>query len=143
MLAADRLGRKNGRGFYRYEDGEEKGVDSEVYADLGLPDPEPGSHPGEEIRRRLVLVMINEAARILGDGIVTGAAAVDLGMIMGTGFPPFRGGLLRFADDQHPRAILERTQALSDSVGARFEPAPVLEDLAASGRTFYQAFGGP
>jgi 3-hydroxyacyl-CoA dehydrogenase/enoyl-CoA hydratase/3-hydroxybutyryl-CoA epimerase len=143
MLAADRLGRKNGRGFYRYEDGEEKGVDSEVYADLGLPDPEPGSHPGEEIRRRLVLVMINEAARILGDGIVTGAAAVDLGMIMGTGFPPFRGGLLRFADDQHPRAILERTRALSDSVGARFEPAPVLEDLAASGRTFYQAFGGP
>lgn len=142
MLEAERLGRKNGRGFYRYEDGEEKGVDAEVYVDLGLPEPSTGSHSGEEIRRRMVLVMINEAARILGDGIVTNAAAVDLGMIMGTGFPPFRGGLLRFADDQHPRAILERTRALAETEGERFEPAPVLEDLAASGRTFYEAFGG-
>jgi len=143
MLEADRLGRKNGRGFYRYEDGEEKGVDPEVYADLDLPDPAAGAHSGEEIRLRLLLVMINEAARILGDEIVTTAAAVDLGMIMGTGFPPFRGGLLRFADEQHPRAILERTRALAESGGERFEPAPVLVELAEDGGTFYEAFAGP
>ena len=142
MLEADRLGRKNGRGFYRYEDGEEKGIDPTVYADLGLGEPTPGSHPSEEIRRRLILVMINEAARILEDGIVTTAAAVDLGMVMGTGFPPFRGGLLRFADDQHPRAILERTRALAEALGERFAPAPVLVELARSGRGFYETFGG-
>jgi 3-hydroxyacyl-CoA dehydrogenase/enoyl-CoA hydratase/3-hydroxybutyryl-CoA epimerase len=142
MLKTDRLGRKNDRGFYRYEDGKEKEVDDEVYADLGLPDPQPGVLNGEEIRRRLVLVMINEAARTLGDGIVARAAEVDLGMIMGTGFPPFRGGLLRFADEQHPRAILERLRGLADSLGERFKPAPVLEELADSGRTFYEAFGG-
>jgi 3-hydroxyacyl-CoA dehydrogenase/enoyl-CoA hydratase/3-hydroxybutyryl-CoA epimerase len=142
MLAAGRLGRKNGRGFYLYEDGKEKEVDESVYADLGLPEPTPDALTGEEIRRRLILVMINEAARILGDGIVARAADVDLGMIMGTGFPPFRGGLLRFADEQHPRAILERTRGMADSLGDRFTPAPVLEELAESGRTFYEAFGG-
>ncbi|HSM03280.1 MAG TPA: 3-hydroxyacyl-CoA dehydrogenase NAD-binding domain-containing protein [Longimicrobiales bacterium] len=142
MLAADRLGRKNGRGFYRYEKGKEAGVDGTVYADLGLPAPTPGAAQEEDVRRRLVLAMINEAARVLGDGIVATAADVDLGMIMGTGFPPFRGGLLRFADDQHPRAILERMQALRAQIGPRFEPAPVLIDLAADNRTFYEAFGG-
>ena len=142
MLAADRLGRKNGRGFYRYEKGKEAGVDGTVYADLGLPAPTPDAAQEEDVRRRLVLAMINEAARVLGDGIVKTAADVDLGMIMGTGFPPFRGGLLRFADDQHPRAILERMQALQAQIGPRFEPAPVLVDLAADNRTFYEAFGG-
>jgi 3-hydroxyacyl-CoA dehydrogenase/enoyl-CoA hydratase/3-hydroxybutyryl-CoA epimerase len=85
--------------------------------------------------------MINEAARILGDGVVETAADVDLGMIMGTGFPPFRGGLLRFADDQHPRAVLERVRSLATAIGPRFAPAPVLVELAAENRTFYEAYG--
>ena len=142
MLAADRLGKKNGRGFYRYEKGKEQGVDEAVYADLGLSAPSPGAVEEEDIRRRLVLAMINEAARILGDEIVETAADVDLGMIMGTGFPPFRGGLLRFADDQHPRAVLERMRALETSIGFRFAPAPVLVELAAENRTFYEAYAG-
>jgi 3-hydroxyacyl-CoA dehydrogenase/enoyl-CoA hydratase/3-hydroxybutyryl-CoA epimerase len=86
--------------------------------------------------------MINEAARILEDGIVDKAGAVDLAMIMGTGFPPFRGGLLRFADTLHPRDLLARTRGFEERLGPRFAPPPLLEDLARRARGFYKSFGG-
>lgn len=139
-----RLGRKGGRGFYTYEKGREKGVDETVYADLGgaAPAKRGGSVSAEEIQRRLVVLMVNEAARALSDGIVATAAELDLAMIMGTGFPPFRGGLLRFADTLHPRGVLDRTLALRDAHGERFAPAPLLEELARDNFAFYEAFGG-
>jgi 3-hydroxyacyl-CoA dehydrogenase/enoyl-CoA hydratase/3-hydroxybutyryl-CoA epimerase len=143
-----RLGRKGGLGFYRYERGRAKGVDPEVYPELALVKDArvKGDARIEElrtsIRRRLVLAMVNEAARALEDGIVASAPAVDLAMIMGTGFPPFRGGLLRFADTLHPRGLLDRLHALQEVVGRRFEPAPLLVQLAREDRTFYQAFPG-
>jgi len=61
---------------------------------------------------------------------------------MGTGFPPFRGGLLRFADSFHLRAVLERAKDLQHEIGDRFAPAPLLEKLARENRSFYGAFGG-
>lgn len=142
LAASGRLGRKGGTGFYTYEKGREKGVDESVYADLGraVPGQRGGLHE-REIRRRLVVQMLNEAARILEEGIVDSAAAIDLAMIMGTGFPPFRGGLLRFADSLHLRAVLERARALQDEVGDRFAPPPLLEQLAREDRGFYEAFG--
>ena len=74
------------------------------------------------------------------------AGDVDVGMIMGTGFPPFRGGLLRFADQEHPRAILERLWELEGSFGARFTPAPVLVERSWAFldqfQGVYDAFGG-
>ncbi len=143
LEATDRLGRKNGRGFYRYEDGKAEGVDESVYTDLGPSVPaERGGIDTGDIRARLVLAMINEAARVLDDGIVASAADVDLGMIMGTGFPPFRGGLLRFADTHHPRSLVERLRALEERVGPRFAPAELLLRLADEDRRFYDAFGG-
>jgi 3-hydroxyacyl-CoA dehydrogenase len=84
--------------------------------------------------------MINEAVRVLDEGIAASAADVDLAMIMGTGFPPFRGGLLRFADAVHPRAVLDRLQKLERTHGARFEPAPLLLRLAHQDRCFYDEF---
>lgn len=143
-----RLGRKGGLGFYRYEKGKEKDVDPGLYAALGLPAPTsskgaPAEDTVREIRRRLVVAMLNEAARILDDGIVTAARDVDLAMIMGTGFPPFRGGLMRFADTLHPRGVLDRVRALQDRYGDRFAPAPLLVRLAETDRSFYQAFPGP
>ena len=145
-----RLGKKGGVGFYRYEGGREKGIDPSIYPELPSV-PTPGSAPGgplagdegeRVVRRRLVLAMINEAARILGDGIAASAADVDLAMIMGTGFPPFRGGLLRFADTLHPRGIVDRLEQLSEEYGPRFEPAPTLVRLASEDRTLYAAFPG-
>jgi 3-hydroxyacyl-CoA dehydrogenase/enoyl-CoA hydratase/3-hydroxybutyryl-CoA epimerase len=86
--------------------------------------------------------MVNEAALVLEDEIVTRAGDVDLAMIMGTGFPPFPGGLLRYADHVHPRVLVERLQAYRDQLGPRFEPAPLLVRLAETGRTFYQVSHG-
>ncbi|MDX1492627.1 MAG: 3-hydroxyacyl-CoA dehydrogenase NAD-binding domain-containing protein [Longimicrobiales bacterium] len=143
----DRLGKKGGRGFYRYEKGKEQGVDDSVYSEL--PSASPGKGPGDlseedrsTIRRRLLLAMINEAARILDDAIVATAQDVDLAMIMGTGFPPFRGGLLRFADTLHTRGILHRLEELHQEHGARFAPAPALERMAERDQTFYDAYPG-
>jgi 3-hydroxyacyl-CoA dehydrogenase/enoyl-CoA hydratase/3-hydroxybutyryl-CoA epimerase len=136
----ERLGRKGGAGFYRYAKGREKGIDERVYDALGSAVPTPKGIAEEEIRNRLVIAMINEAARVLEDEIVTTARDVDLAMIMGTGFPPFRGGLLRFADTKHPRALLDMVQALHGVQGDRFAPAPLLERLASEDRGFYESF---
>ncbi len=138
--ATKRLGKKGGAGFYLYEKGEEKGPDETVYAELGSVIP-PRRDLGEnEIVNRLVLAMVNEAARILEEGVIATASAVDLAMVMGTGFPPFRGGLLRYADSLGPKALLEDSEALQRAHGDRFAPAPVLQRLAASDGRFYRAF---
>jgi len=145
LAASDRLGRKNGLGLYRYDEGTEAGVDESVYEELGLPTPSRGKRDTDgiqEIWARLVLVMVNEAARVLEDRIVSRAGVVDLAMIMGTGFPPFRGGLLRFADTLHPRQVLSRLEALFTQHGPRFEPAPIVRELARTDQGFYEAFGG-
>ncbi|MDE2764669.1 MAG: 3-hydroxyacyl-CoA dehydrogenase NAD-binding domain-containing protein [Gemmatimonadota bacterium] len=134
-----RLGRKGGRGFYLYAAGQTKGFDPTVYADMGQPSRRSTPDPAR-VRDRMVLAMVNEAARILEDGIVNSAADVDLGMVMGTGFPPFRGGLLRYADDRGPKEVLKAIEAFRDSLGPRFRPAPLLTELAKAGETFHGAF---
>ena len=147
IAASGRLGKKGGVGFYTHPKGDGKAtVDASAYAAAGIPRPSGVARPGapgpEEVRDRLVLAMVNEAARTLADGIVSSAADVDLAMIMGTGFPPFRGGLLRYADDLGARALLQRLQAYEAKLGVRFSPAPLLRDLAAGDKTFYAAFPG-
>jgi 3-hydroxyacyl-CoA dehydrogenase / enoyl-CoA hydratase / 3-hydroxybutyryl-CoA epimerase len=120
----DLLGRKGGRGFYNYQDGREKGINEEIYTRLAgaLPE-ERRSFDEQEILDRTLLAMVNEAARILDEGIVTTAGDVDLGMITGTGFPPFRGGLLRWADTLGMDSVRQRLQRLEAAHGARFTPA--------------------
>jgi 3-hydroxyacyl-CoA dehydrogenase / enoyl-CoA hydratase / 3-hydroxybutyryl-CoA epimerase len=86
--------------------------------------------------------MVNEAARTLSDRVVKRAGELDLAMIMGTGFPPFTGGLLRFADSMGLEAIVAYLEDLAHRAGARFEPAPLLRELVEKNRTFYDAFGG-
>jgi 3-hydroxyacyl-CoA dehydrogenase/enoyl-CoA hydratase/3-hydroxybutyryl-CoA epimerase len=81
--------------------------------------------------------MINEAARCLSEKVVSTASEVDLGMIMGTGFPPFRGGLLRYADTIGPKALVDRLRKYQERFGARFEPSPALLERAQSGLLFY------
>jgi len=138
-----RLGKKGGLGFYRYEKGRETGIDETIYDELGSVIAPRRDVPEREVRMRLLVAMINEAARLLDEGIAGSAGDVDLAMIMGTGFPPFRGGLLRFADSLHPRSLLEHARELQGSHGHRFEPAPLLERLATEDRAFYEAFPGP
>jgi len=134
-----RLGRKGGRGFYLYTDRKMKRFDPTVYADMGQPSRR-SRHDPAQVRDRMVLAMVNEAARILEDGIVTSAADVDLGMVMGTGFPPFRGGLLRYADDRGLEQVANTLEGFSDSLGSRFQPSPLLVELTGAGKTFHDAF---
>jgi len=135
VVAAQRLGKKNGKGIYVYE-GREKRLDSEIYSILGVT-PKSGAVANEEILERCILPMINEASRCLEEGIVASASEVDLGMIMGTGFPPFRGGLLRYADTLGAKTIVERLRKYEPRFGARFEPAPALLARAENGQQFY------
>ena len=134
-----RLGRKGGRGFYLYGHGKMKGFDPTVYADMGQSSRRSTPDPAR-VRDRMAFAMVNEAARILEDRIVTSAADVDLGMVMGTGFPPFRGGLLRYADDRGLEEVLKAVRAFAETCGSRFRPAPLLVELAEAGETFHGAF---
>ena len=146
LAESDRLGRKNGRGFYRYQAGgageRARGVDETVYEDLGIGNSDREPPDDDEIRMRLVLCMVNEAARTLADRVARNAGELDLAMIMGTGFPPFRGGLLRFADTMGADATVAYLEDLTTRAGVRFEPAPLLHELATKNRTFYDALGG-
>jgi 3-hydroxyacyl-CoA dehydrogenase/enoyl-CoA hydratase/3-hydroxybutyryl-CoA epimerase len=133
-----RLGAKNQSGFYRYEGRERKDPDPSVYPLLGLhprvEDPDPGL-----IADRMVLPMVNEAARCLEEGVVRTAAELDLALIFGTGFPPFRGGLCRWADQEGLNRILATLERLESAVGERFRPSEELRRTAEAGG-FYARF---
>ncbi|MDT8435887.1 MAG: 3-hydroxyacyl-CoA dehydrogenase NAD-binding domain-containing protein [Gemmatimonadota bacterium] len=133
LIEEGRLGRKNGRGFYRYEDGRSRGADPALTGMLPPAGPEPDA---EEIRRRCLLPMVNEAARALDEEVVASADMLDLAMIFGTGFPPFRGGLLRWADTVGLARVCDDLVRLAEAHGDRFAPAPLLERLAGRNGTF-------
>ncbi|HYN20075.1 MAG TPA: 3-hydroxyacyl-CoA dehydrogenase NAD-binding domain-containing protein [Thermoanaerobaculia bacterium] len=134
-----RLGTKNQSGFYRYEGRERKEPDPTVYTLLGLQprvvDPDPGL-----IADRMVLPMVNEAARCLEEQVVRTAGELDLALIFGTGFPPFRGGLCRWADQEGLPRIIATLERLATSMADRFQPSAALRATAEAGG-FYQRFG--
>lgn len=135
-----RLGKKNGKGFYKYsEDGSKRlEVDETIYESLGLKDPTSPLSAKECIERG-VFAMVNECSRaLIEDKIVETPHEVDLAMIMGTGFPPFRGGLLKYADSVGLTYI--ETQLAEYAVqrnAARLRPANPLKDLAKANKKFY------
>ena len=90
-----------------------------------------------EIVDRVMLAMVNEASRCLQEKVVDSRKHLDMAMILGIGFPPFRGGLLRYADAIGIDKIVERLQYLSHRYGDRFAPSAYLQDLARSHRGFY------
>ena len=139
MIDDGRLGRKAKRGFYLYEDEGKKGkgreVDPAVYR---LLDWKPGEIPDEEIVERCWLQMLNETARCMEEGIITDPADVDIGVIFGFGFPPFRGGLLREADRKGLPWVVSRLEHYAELRGARLEPAKLLRDMARQGESFYK-----
>ncbi len=142
LPAAGRLGAKSGRGFYRYEGQREAVPDPAVYDLLGLA-PRRDHADRAALAERMVLPMVNEAARCLNERLVTSAGDLDLAMILGTGFPPFRGGLCRWADSCGPGGVVERLQALAGAHGPRFEPSAALLETAARGGFFAPSTGAP
>lgn len=137
MLEDKRLGRKNGRGFYLYRDGEKHGPDETVYDLLGV---RPGAPAAPDlVEQRLVYSMLNEAAMAAGEGVVRSARDGDIGAIFGIGYPPFRGGPLRYIDDLGAAAVVQVLRDLEGKFGPRFAPAASLAAMAERGERFYPA----
>ncbi len=130
------LGRKSGTGFYTHP---KKGDPiPNPAADSLRPTSEPSSLSRDEIGRRMVLLMINEAARCLEEKNVNEAGDVDFAMVMGTGFAPFRGGPLRYADHIGPVQLVSELTRLAEDAGPRFRPCERLKEMAANGKHFYE-----
>jgi 3-hydroxyacyl-CoA dehydrogenase / enoyl-CoA hydratase / 3-hydroxybutyryl-CoA epimerase len=91
----------------------------------------------EEIQERVVLQMLNEAIRCLGEGVLRSPRDGDIGAVFGLGFPPFLGGPFRHADAIGTKRLLERMEALRARHGARFEPAPLLVEKGRTGERFH------
>jgi 3-hydroxyacyl-CoA dehydrogenase/enoyl-CoA hydratase/3-hydroxybutyryl-CoA epimerase len=137
IVDAGRLGKKNGKGFYHYKNGKRTRPDAQASKLAGAAGPV--QLPVETLQERMVLAMVNEAAVCLEDGVVREPRDVDVAMVYGTGFPPFRGGLLRYADAVGPAVLVDRLSRLADAHGERFRPAGLLRDMVREEKRFYGA----
>lgn len=137
LMADDRKGRKNGKGFYLYGKAAKKGkkVDESVYGVLGLV---PGSaKDAGEIAERCVVQMLNEAVRCLEEGIIASPRDGDIGAIFGIGFPPFLGGPFRYMDTLGAAKMVSLLEGYQAKYGERFAPTELLKSMAADGKRFY------
>jgi len=133
ILAKKLLGKKTGKGFYIH--GKKRELNREVQ---DMVERKDGVFDKNTALNRMLLIMINEAARCLEEGVIDGADTVDIGMIMGTGFPPFRGGLLRYADNEGIDTIVEILNDLEEEFkDGRFKPSAYLVHLKNQGKKFY------
>ena len=123
LLAAKKLGKKSGAGFYAWQDGK------------AVKDAAAGAPPPEDLIDRLILVLVNECVACLRERVVEDADLADAAVIFGTGFAPFRGGPLAYARARGPAAIVARLEELAVRHGPRFAPDAGWARLTASGQT--------
>lgn len=138
LVKRNRLGRKTGVGFYRYDDS----------ASRGRPDPELApilqpyirrsrSFAHQEITWRLFLPMLVEATRVIEERVVRSVHDVDVGLLYGLAFPESRGGLLYWADSLGAATIIALLEPFQ-SLGKRMHTTPLLQSMARSGQRFYE-----
>ena len=130
-----------GRGWFDYS-GPEPAPNprlQKVVADyLAANKVQPKEMSQQEIIDAMLATAINEAALMMEQGICDRPADMDLAMIYGTGFPPYRGGILRYADQWGLAKVLAKLEELEAAYGPRFAPAELIKSMAAENRTFYQ-----
>lgn len=144
LVEMGRLGQKTGAGWYRYEKGGRTphpdpvtaSVIREIATALGNP---PREFTEDEILRRLLLASVNEACRILEEGIAHRASDIDIMWLYGFGFPRYRGGLMFWADGIGARAAYDQVAAWHQRYGARWQPSALLRRLAETGGSFREA----
>ncbi len=135
LVSAGRLGKKTGAGFDAYAI-HARGAEDPALTTFLPPRGSPLEMVDDEIQDRLFLPMFLEATRVLDDGTVREAAEVDMGLILGLGFPAHRGGILRWADSVGLKQILEKLGKY-EHLGARFVATEALRKRDREGRTFH------
>ncbi len=135
MIQSGRKGRKGGKGFYNYAR-KPKQVDESIY---DLIDWQEGQVPEQEIIERTWMAMLNETALCIEDGIISNPNDIDIGVIFGFGFPPFRGGILREADRLGLDYVVGRLETYAERHGDRLKPAQLLVDMAKKNETFHKS----
>jgi 3-hydroxyacyl-CoA dehydrogenase/enoyl-CoA hydratase/3-hydroxybutyryl-CoA epimerase len=135
MLSAKLLGRKSGGGFYLYK-GKSQTPNSQL--DQWRRIRSAGNESGSVIANRLIFLMVNEAARCLEEKIVSSPEDADYGMILGTGFPAYRGGPLRFAQHFGIKKIVAELERLAKE-NRKFAAAEILKRHAREGTKFYES----
>lgn len=141
MLEAGRAGRLRGAGFYDYEDGKRGSIWAGLSELFPLAEEQP---PIQDIRDRMLFAEALETAKTFEEGVITSAAAANIGSIMGIGFPPNTGGAAQFMTGYENKAtgeiglnaFIARAEELAEKYGDRFQPTQWLRDLAASGKGF-------
>ena len=134
-------GRKTGAGYFDYSSGKpvpNPRVAEVVSAYLKENNVQPKEMSNQEIIDVMLSLAINEAALMIEQGICDRPQDMDLAMIYGTGFPPYRGGILRYADSWGLKNVYEKLVELEKRYGPRFAPADLVKEMAESGKTFYQ-----
>ena len=131
-----RLGRKNGKGFFLYQDGKKGSPDTEIYSLIGAS-KDKAKISADEIIDRCLLVFVNESIRCLEEGILRNAHDGDVGAVFGLGFPPFWGGPFKYVDHVGAAAICERLEELAGKYGPRFVPTKMLKDMASKSGVFF------
>jgi len=128
------LGQKTGSGVYKYEKGDytprhseaARQIVAEVQHEQGST---PGHFNGDEITRRLVLRMVNEAFCVMQEGIAQRGSDLDAAMVLGTGFPDFRGGVLKYARDLGRDRVVGQLNELTKRHGERYSPCKLLRKM--------------
>ena len=140
MFENNRLGQKNGKGFYAYVPDKrgkpKKTVDEESYALIAPHVAERREFERDDIIFRMMLPMCTELARCLEEGIVGSAAEADLALLYGIGFPPFRGGVFRWMDTVGLATIAEQSAKFAD-LGKSYELTDGMQAMLADGKTYY------
>lgn len=126
------LGKKTKKGFYDYSSKE-----LPLNPDIPRENGEVIGMRSEDIVQRAMLIMINEASRCLEENVVDNARYLDMAMVMGTGFPAFRGGVMRYADEIGITKIVDALNELSATYGDRFTPSELLINMKKNNETFY------
>ncbi len=133
VVEAGYKGRKNKKGFYKYEGGksEDKEVNTDIYAFFGGPLRK--TLPPKLIQDRLAFMMMNEAARCLEEGVIASPTDGDVGAVFGLGFPPFLGGPFWYMNARGLGEVVGTLSELEHTHGARFKPADILKEKLESG----------
>lgn len=140
LLDAGWTGKKGGKGFYVYDGGERQNVNTDVYPFFGGDERRVVAN--SDIQERCLLVIVNEAAVALEEGIIESPTAGDVGAVFGFGFPAYLGGPFWYLDREGPGAVADRLEALAERHGERFAPASSLRAHASAGKRFHAASDG-